>query len=222
MTRTTRDTHEKEHRSLGTLIRAWRERALLTQEQLADLAGVNVRTIGRLEGDAVGRPRSASLQRLAETLGLDAWERAALAAAARRMPARRGAAQACPGIPRRGAPAHEAAPPGRAQSGTGLTERVSVPGDSTVAGESDHRLVRRLPEACLLVDLSGRPEPDEVLRHLLRTLRLPHMETSNPGGWGRLYRTVLTGHRLLIVLADAAAVRVEPACRCGARRDIPC
>ncbi|MEU6431945.1 helix-turn-helix transcriptional regulator [Microbispora sp. NPDC046973] len=95
---------EREHRSLGALIRAWRNRALLTQEQLADRAGVNVRTIGRLEGDAVGRPRSASLQRLAEALGLDGRERAALAAAACRTPARRGAEDAWPGIPRRGAP----------------------------------------------------------------------------------------------------------------------
>lgn len=87
MTRTT-PVREREHRSLGTLIRAWRERALLTQEQLADRAGVNVRTIGRIEGDAVGRPRSASLRRLAEALGLDGRERAVLAAAACRGPAR--------------------------------------------------------------------------------------------------------------------------------------
>ncbi|MGW5265645.1 helix-turn-helix domain-containing protein [Microbispora sp. NPDC004025] len=88
MTRTTPDTHEQERRSLGALIRTWRDRALLTQEQLADRAGVNVRTIGRFEGDAVRRPRSASLQRLAEALGLDGRERAALAAAAGRMSGR--------------------------------------------------------------------------------------------------------------------------------------
>ncbi|WP_147942748.1 helix-turn-helix domain-containing protein [Microbispora sp. CSR-4] len=87
MKRTT-PIREKEPRSLGALIRAWRERALLTQEQLADRAGVNVRTIGRIEGDAVGRPRSASLRRLAEALGLDGRERALLAAAACREPVR--------------------------------------------------------------------------------------------------------------------------------------
>ncbi|MEV7806756.1 helix-turn-helix transcriptional regulator [Microbispora sp. NPDC088329] len=176
MTRTTPETHEKEHPTLGALIRAWRARALLTQEQLADRAGVNVRTIGRLEGDVVERPRSASLRRLAEALDLDGRERAALAAAVR----------------------------------------------------SDGRLlVRRLPERCLLVDLSGGPEPGEVLRHLLCTLRPPREATSDPEGcapgngdpgeWGRLYRTVLTGHRPLIVLADSASVRVVPACRCRCR-----
>ncbi|WP_161627902.1 helix-turn-helix domain-containing protein [Microbispora catharanthi] len=219
MTQTTPGTQETEHRSLGTLIRAWRDRALLTQEQLADRAGVNVRTIGRLEGDVVGRPRSASLQRLAEALGLDGRERAALAAAACRMPARRDAGYACPGIPHRGAPEQEAGSLGREQNDTGLTEGVHMIGRSAGAVRSDHRLVRRFPEPCLLVDLSGRPEPDEVLRHLLCTLRLPHGETSNLGDWGRLYQTVLTGHRLLIVLADAAPARVGSACRCRSRRD---
>ncbi|GGS95041.1 hypothetical protein GCM10010156_61660 [Planobispora rosea] len=79
-----RDDPEEEHRSLGRLIRAWRDRALLTQEQLADRAGVNVRTIRRLEGDAVGRPRNASIRLLAEALGLDTRERAQLTAAALR------------------------------------------------------------------------------------------------------------------------------------------
>lgn len=77
-----RSDPEKEYQSLGTLIRAWRDRALLTQEQLADRAGVNVRTIRRLEGDVVGRPRSASIRLLTEALGLDARERAEFTAAA--------------------------------------------------------------------------------------------------------------------------------------------
>ncbi|GIH94150.1 helix-turn-helix domain-containing protein [Planobispora siamensis] len=77
-----RDDPEEEYQSLGTLIRAWRDRALLTQEQLADRAGVNVRTIRRLEGDAVGRPRNASIRLLIEALDLDARERAELTAAA--------------------------------------------------------------------------------------------------------------------------------------------
>ncbi|MFI7231212.1 ATP-binding protein [Nonomuraea angiospora] len=78
------DVHAGEEcRSLGTLLRAWRNRALLTQDELADRAGVNVRTIRRLEGDDVERPRSASLRSLAEALGLDPREREALAAASR-------------------------------------------------------------------------------------------------------------------------------------------
>ncbi|MEV0308056.1 ATP-binding protein [Nonomuraea fuscirosea] len=70
-------------RSLGTLLRAWRDRALLTQEQLADRAGVNARTIRRLEGDLVERPRAASLRLLADALGLDPREQDVLTAVAR-------------------------------------------------------------------------------------------------------------------------------------------
>ncbi|MEU4835131.1 helix-turn-helix transcriptional regulator [Streptosporangium sp. NPDC023615] len=77
-----RNGPEGEPRSLGTLVRTWRSRALLTQEELADRAGVNVRTIRRLEGDAVWRPRSASIRLLTQALDLDAGERAEFAAAA--------------------------------------------------------------------------------------------------------------------------------------------
>ncbi|MEU4514444.1 helix-turn-helix transcriptional regulator [Nonomuraea wenchangensis] len=65
----------------GTLLRRWRERALLTQEQLAEKAGLSVRTIRRLELGDPHRPRTASLRLLSEALGLNAAERALLTAA---------------------------------------------------------------------------------------------------------------------------------------------
>ncbi|WP_326636924.1 tetratricopeptide repeat protein [Nonomuraea fuscirosea] len=55
---------------LGASLRAWRERALLTQEQLAARAGLNVRTVRRLETGELRRPRSASVRLLAEALDL--------------------------------------------------------------------------------------------------------------------------------------------------------
>lgn len=68
---------------VGPLLRAWRTRALLTQEQLAERAGLSVRTIRRLESDEpTGRPHSTSLQMLAAALNLTAADRATLAAAA--------------------------------------------------------------------------------------------------------------------------------------------
>ncbi|WP_345607707.1 ATP-binding protein [Pseudonocardia adelaidensis] len=70
------------------LLQAWRERALLTQDQLADRSGLHVRTIRRIErGTGGGRPHSASLQRLATALDLDASERALLIERTRRVPA---------------------------------------------------------------------------------------------------------------------------------------
>ncbi|GAA3758478.1 hypothetical protein GCM10022225_49820 [Plantactinospora mayteni] len=69
--------------SLGALMRAWRERALLTQEELAERAGLNARTIRRLEGDELRRPRSTSLRLLAEALALNPAEQALLIGSAR-------------------------------------------------------------------------------------------------------------------------------------------
>ena len=60
---------------------AWRQRALLTQEQLADRSGVSVRTIRQLEAGQVRHPRSDTLRRLAAALGVTEEERAALATA---------------------------------------------------------------------------------------------------------------------------------------------
>ncbi|TDD01560.1 ATP-binding protein [Nonomuraea diastatica] len=74
--------------TLGGLLRMWRERALLTQEQLARHSRLNVRTVRRLELDEVHRPRNASLYALARSLGLNDAEEEKLIAAARNAPAR--------------------------------------------------------------------------------------------------------------------------------------
>jgi tetratricopeptide (TPR) repeat protein/transcriptional regulator with XRE-family HTH domain len=71
---------------LSELLKYWRARALLTQEELAERSGVSVRTICRIERGAPGNPRSGSMRLLAEALDLDEKEQALLAAAARRSP----------------------------------------------------------------------------------------------------------------------------------------
>ncbi|GAA3219584.1 helix-turn-helix domain-containing protein [Nonomuraea helvata] len=73
---------------MGTLLRTWREQALLTQDELAQRAQLNVRTIRRLEHGASHRPRTNSLSALAKALNLDAAERTQLIAAASRIPTR--------------------------------------------------------------------------------------------------------------------------------------
>ncbi|MEU4222987.1 BTAD domain-containing putative transcriptional regulator [Nonomuraea sp. NPDC026600] len=66
--------------AFGALLRAWRKRARLTQEQLAERAGLNARTVRRWERGAA--PRDSSVQLLAEALELDGAEQAVLARAA--------------------------------------------------------------------------------------------------------------------------------------------
>jgi transcriptional regulator with XRE-family HTH domain len=69
--------------SFGGLLRAYRERALLSQEQLAERAGLSARTIRELEAGRVRRPRGSSVRLLAQALGLRGSLRQAFEAAAR-------------------------------------------------------------------------------------------------------------------------------------------
>jgi tetratricopeptide (TPR) repeat protein/transcriptional regulator with XRE-family HTH domain len=73
----------EEQADLAKLVRGWRERALLTQEQLADRAGVSVGTVQGMESGRIRHPRSGSLRLLAAGLGLSPAERAELTATAR-------------------------------------------------------------------------------------------------------------------------------------------
>ena len=68
----------------GELLRRCRVAAGLTQEQLAERAGVSTRGISDLERGARGLPRKDTLQLLLETLNLTAADRAVLTAAAQR------------------------------------------------------------------------------------------------------------------------------------------
>ena len=57
------------------MLRGYRRQARVTQEELAERAGVSVRTIRNLEGERLKRPRLRSVRALAEALFLGAEER---------------------------------------------------------------------------------------------------------------------------------------------------
>ncbi|GAB3186930.1 NB-ARC domain-containing protein [Micromonospora palomenae] len=66
----------------GSMLRAHRARALLTQEELAARAGVSVRHLREIESGRVHSPRGSTVRALADALGLsepdrDRWQRAA-------------------------------------------------------------------------------------------------------------------------------------------------
>jgi len=71
----------------GGLLRRYRVAAGLTQEALAERAGVSTRGVSDLERGAHGLPRKDTLQLLLDALDLSPTDRAALVAAARRPPA---------------------------------------------------------------------------------------------------------------------------------------
>ncbi|WP_336203849.1 ATP-binding protein [Nonomuraea sp. LPB2021202275-12-8] len=214
---------------MGPLLRGWRERALLTQEQLAERAGLNVRTVRRLEAGGPRRPRTASIVMLATALGLDGAERATLSAVARGHPAPAGrddpaAVGSPPVIAPRQLPADVSALAGRRpelaiveghRSGNTVpvvcVSGMAGVGKTALAVHAAHRLAPEYPDGQLFVNLHGHApdtapvEPDAALARLLRTLGVPgehipwHLDDR-----AALYRSVLAGRKVLIVLDDAA------------------
>src|SRR5688500_19697694 len=67
----------------GELLRRYRMEAGLTQEELAERAGVSTRGISDLERGARGLPRKDTLQLLLQALDLSPEDRSALVGAAR-------------------------------------------------------------------------------------------------------------------------------------------
>src|SRR2546423_14795100 len=67
---------------VGMLLRQWRRAASLTQEELAERAGMSVETISALERGLSRSPYRATIIALAEALGLDGEDRAGLLAPA--------------------------------------------------------------------------------------------------------------------------------------------
>jgi transcriptional regulator with XRE-family HTH domain len=59
----------------GELLRSSRLRIALTQEELAERAGMSVRAVGKLESGRTIRPRPVTVRTLADALGLDELER---------------------------------------------------------------------------------------------------------------------------------------------------
>lgn len=71
--------------TLGSLLRHYRRAAGLTQEELAERAGISQRSLGNMERSAAHRPRTDTLALLADALGLVPADRAALVEAAARL-----------------------------------------------------------------------------------------------------------------------------------------
>ncbi len=73
--------------TLGELLKLLRARADLTQEELAEAAGLSPRSVSDVERNLVQKPRKATVRLLADALGLRGAERARFEAAARGKPA---------------------------------------------------------------------------------------------------------------------------------------
>lgn len=219
--------------SLGELLRSLRERALLTQEELADRAQVSVGTVRGLESGRILQPRSSSVRQLARALGLGEAERQELAAAARGAPASGGAADydvaepgQAPPVPAQ-LPADVAGFTGRAQELARLTSLLHdgrVPatlvitaiagtagvGKTALALHWAHLVGGRFGDGQLYVNLRGFDPvaapvpPAEALRGLLDALAVPPERIPQDlEARAGLFRSLLAGRKMLIVLDNA-------------------
>lgn len=213
----------------GELLRGYRERLLLTQKQLADRAGLNVRTVRRLEQvGAVSAQQIGSTRRLADALELDADERAAILGARRATaaPARTPDGEhSRPAVVPRQLPAATALFTGRAAE---LAELSGVVGDTrtlvitaidgmagvgktALALQLAHRVSAAYPDGQLYIDLLGHSEgakpldPGSALERLLGALLAPGERVPQAvDDRATLLRHRLAGKRMLIVLDNAA------------------
>jgi tetratricopeptide (TPR) repeat protein/transcriptional regulator with XRE-family HTH domain len=223
--------------ALAGLVRAWRERAMLSQEQLAERTGLGVRTIRRLESGGLRRPRSVSLRLLAAGLDLDEGEReqlreAALGEAADPEPAE-AAPPPVPSVPHQ-LPADVAGFTGRARhlrrldallGGAGGHGPVLIAAITGTAGVGKtalsvhwaRRAAGRFPDGQLFVNLRGHAPGEPVaplhaLSLLLQGLGRPGSEIpASLDAASGLYRSLLAGRRLLVLLDNARdAEQVRP------------
>ncbi len=215
--------------SVAMLLRAWRERALLSQEELAHLAGLGVRTVRRLESGDIQRPRADSLRRLADALELTDEERAKLVSTTF------GQAPAAKGVPRQ-LPAtvrhfvgrghelkelsnllDELAAPGPAIVITAIGGTAGI-GKTALALHWAHTVTDRFPDGQLYTNLrgfdpGGKPlAAAEALRGFLDALGVaPQRIPAGLDDQAALYRSLLADRRMLIVLDNARDVdQVRP------------
>ncbi|MDI5980669.1 ATP-binding protein [Amycolatopsis magusensis] len=233
--------------SFGALLRRLRERAFLTQEQLAQRAGVSAKAISALEREERRYPYPHTVLALANALGLSDGERACLEACVPRRVRRstkssdpeRGThapGKPAPIVPGQlpspvraftgrvaeltaldavfdsmDEPGSTTAPAGRAVVISAISGTAGV-GKTTLAVMWAHHVRAKFPDGQLYVNLRGYDPgppatPGEVLDGFLRALDVPAANIPpSLDDRAALFRSVVTGRCLLIVLDNANSV----------------
>ena len=219
--------------TFGKVLRRFRRRAGLTQEGLAERAGLSANAISALERGERRRPYPHTVQALAAALGLDVDDHALLATTARSAPA---AAREDdrPSVPAPALPVPRQLPAAVADfvgrqadlarldalvttAGTGAGRSVAIAaiagtagvGKTTLAVMWAHRVRDHFPDGQLYVNLRGYDPgspatPTEVLDGFLRAFDVP-ADKIPPGLEQRsaLFRSLVDDRRILVVLDNA-------------------
>lgn len=183
----------------GERLRALREARSLTQEELAERAGLTVKAVGALERGERKRPYPHTVRSLADALGLDEADRTALVGS---VPARTSAAPPPSGLPAPSGPLV-----GRVAALAELSGLLTAGGLVTLVGPGGVgkttlalAAARSVPGA-VFVDLAPVTDPEAVLPAIGRALAAPETATTAAG-----LAPYLDARRLLLVLDNLEQV----------------
>jgi tetratricopeptide (TPR) repeat protein/transcriptional regulator with XRE-family HTH domain len=220
----------------GRLLRSHRLGALLTQERLAERAGVSQRTVRELERGRVRQPRGDSVRLLADALALAGELREEFCIAARGDGWTQPVAAGEPAVPfllppdiadftgrpelvKEISALLAGAPPGAEPLAAMVVSAVvggGGVGKTTLAVHVAHRVRTRFPDGQLYMDLRGAKgspaAPEEVLGRFLRALGVDAaLIPEGSDERAELYRSLLADRRVLVVLDNAASeAQVRP------------
>jgi tetratricopeptide (TPR) repeat protein/transcriptional regulator with XRE-family HTH domain len=202
------------------LLRALRHEAGLTQEELAEAAGLSVRGVAYLERGAVSSPQRETVRLLADALHLAGPGRAEFEATARGRPVPGGVAAATRTLPRDVGSftgrERELEVLARAAAGAGQVVGIHAIGGMAGVGKTAfavhaaHRLAGQFPAGQIFLPLHGHTpgqqpvDPADALASLLLTAGVPPAQIP-PDLEARtaLWRDRLAGQQLLLILDDA-------------------
>src|SRR5580698_9404672 len=209
------------------MLRGLRTGAGLTQEELAEAAGLNSRTVSDLERGLVTTPHKDTVRLLADALQLGGSARVEFEAAARGhvVPGRargRGVAAATRTLPRDVASftgrQYELAELADAAAGAGGVVSIHAIGGMAGIGKTAfavhaaHRLAGRFPGGQIFLPLHAHTpgqqpvDPADALASLLLTIGVPAGQIpADMAARTGLWRDRLAGRQLLLILDDAAS-----------------